>query len=86
MMKLSSIRVSSIASTILRGRAYRLRHFVAAFALVAICIPAHAADVNARIRGTVTDPAGAVVANATVVAKNTATGVKFETTSQANGG
>jgi len=47
---------------------------------------ARAADVNGRIKGTVTDPAGAVVVKATVVATNTATGVKFVTTSQADGG
>ncbi len=47
---------------------------------------ARAADVNGRIKGTVTDPAGAVVVKATVVATNTATGVKFDTTSQADGG
>jgi len=46
---------------------------------------ARAADVNGRIRGTVSDPAGAVVTKATVEATNTATGVKFDTVSQANG-
>ncbi|ADW70659.1 TonB-dependent receptor [Granulicella tundricola] len=46
---------------------------------------AHAADVNARIKGTVTDPAGAVIPNVKVIAINQATGVKFTTTSQANG-
>lgn len=47
---------------------------------------AHAADFNARVRGTVTDPAGAVVPNARVVATNLATGVAFTTTSQSDGG
>ncbi len=47
---------------------------------------AQAADVNGRIQGTVTDPTSAVVANADVVATNIATGVKFETTSQTDGG
>ncbi len=47
---------------------------------------AHAADVNAHIKGTVTDPAGAVVANANVTATNEATGVKYTTTSQGDGG
>ena len=47
---------------------------------------ARAADVNGRIKGTVTDPAGAVVVNATIVATNTATGVKFDTASQSDGG
>ena len=47
---------------------------------------AFAVDVNGRIRGTVTDPAGAVIPNAQVTATNQATGVKFTTTSQGNGG
>ncbi len=45
----------------------------------------HAVDVNARIRGTVTDPSGAVVPNATVTATNESTGVKFVTKTQPNG-
>jgi len=46
---------------------------------------AHAADVNARIKGTVTDPAGAVIAHANITATNQATGVKFVTTSESDG-
>jgi hypothetical protein len=47
---------------------------------------AYAADVNAHIKGTVTDPAGAVIAKASVIATNEATGVKYTTESQADGG
>jgi hypothetical protein len=47
---------------------------------------AHAADVNAHIKGTVTDPAGAVIAKANVIAINEATGVNYTTVSQADGG
>ncbi|HET9184369.1 MAG TPA: carboxypeptidase regulatory-like domain-containing protein [Candidatus Angelobacter sp.] len=43
------------------------------------------ADVYATIRGTVTDPSGAVVAGAQVTATNTLTGVSKTVTSQANG-
>jgi hypothetical protein len=43
------------------------------------------AQINARIKGTVTDPTGAVVAGATVVATNEQTGVKSTTTSSASG-
>ena len=46
---------------------------------------AYAVDVNARIKGTVTDPSGAVIPGATVTATNTATGVKYPTKSLANG-
>jgi hypothetical protein len=46
---------------------------------------ANAADVNARIKGTVTDPSGAVLPGVTVVATNQATGVKFDTKTQADG-
>jgi hypothetical protein len=46
---------------------------------------AYAVDVNARIKGTVTDPTGAVVPGASVTATNTATGVKYPTKSLSNG-
>lgn len=63
------------------------RGIALALALLAVAsIAAQAADVNGRIKGTVTDPVGAVVVKATVVATNAATGVKFNTTSQADGG
>lgn len=45
----------------------------------------YAADVNGRIKGTITDPGGAVISNASVVATNQATGVKFTTISGTNG-
>ena len=63
-----------------------MRRLGIALAFVIAFSSARAADVNGRIKGTVTDPAGAVVTKATVVATNTATGVKFDTTSQADGG
>jgi Carboxypeptidase regulatory-like domain len=46
---------------------------------------ARADDVYGRIRGTVTDPAGAVVPRAKIVATNTATGVSKEAISAADG-
>ena len=46
---------------------------------------AYAVDVNARIKGTVTDPSGAVVPGAAVTATNTATGVKYPTKANASG-
>jgi Carboxypeptidase regulatory-like domain len=46
---------------------------------------AHAADVNAHIKGTVTDPAGAVIAKASVIATNEATGIKYTTESSSTG-
>jgi hypothetical protein len=63
-----------------------MRRLGIALAFVLAISSARAADVNGRIKGTVTDPAGAVVSKATVEATNTATGVKFDTTSQADGG
>lgn len=61
--------------------------------LMALCIIligaigiAHAIDVKARIRGTVTDPQGAVLAGIKVTALNEATGVKFEAVTGADGG
>src|SRR5580698_3154368 len=55
-------------------------------AILAVSVSyAHAADVNAKIKGTVTDPAGAVIGNAAIVATNEATGVKYTTVSQGDG-
>lgn len=44
-----------------------------------------AADITARVRGTVTDPSGAVVANANVTATNNDTGVTYKATSSSSG-
>ena len=46
---------------------------------------AHAVDVNGRIKGTVTDPSGAVMPGVQVTATNVATGVKFDTKALADG-
>lgn len=48
-------------------------------------VSAYTADVNGRIKGTVSDPSGAVISQATVVATNQNTGVKFTTTSSGDG-
>ena len=67
----------------------RLPHWrrIATIGLFALSLSAaaHAADVNGRIRGTVTDPSGAVVPNANIVATNQQTGVKFTTTAGKSG-
>jgi hypothetical protein len=46
---------------------------------------AYAVEVTARIKGTVTDPTGAVLPNVTVTATNQDTGVITTTTTMANG-
>jgi hypothetical protein len=46
---------------------------------------AYAVDVNARIKGTVTDPQGGALAGIHVTAVNEATGLKLETVSQSDG-
>ena len=48
--------------------------------------PIHAIDVNGRIKGTVTDPAGAAVVGAKVAAINIDTGVESDTVTGADGG
>ncbi len=55
--------------------------------VVLVCLAglAYAVDVNARIKGTVTDPQGSALAGANVIATNLATGVKYTTVSAANG-
>jgi hypothetical protein len=61
------------------------RHSAVVLALAAGIGVAHGADVNGRIKGTVTDPTGAVLPNVPVVATNQATGIKYPTTSQSDG-
>ncbi|HEY4354564.1 MAG TPA: carboxypeptidase-like regulatory domain-containing protein, partial [Acidobacteriaceae bacterium] len=66
-------------------RRYLSRWFATVIIALALT-PAYAFDVNARIKGVVTDPQNAVVAGVTIIATNADTGVKFTTTSQADGG
>jgi len=49
-------------------------------------VAAHAADAKARIRGTVSDPQGAVMAGVKITATNEATSVKYEAVSGSDGG
>jgi hypothetical protein len=56
--------------------------------IIFLCVayqPASADSIYATIRGTAADPQGAVIADAQVVATNTATGVNYTTKSQPNG-
>ncbi|HEV2577560.1 MAG TPA: carboxypeptidase-like regulatory domain-containing protein [Acidobacteriaceae bacterium] len=55
------------------------------FLLAFATLPASAIDVNGRIKGTVTDPSGAVLPGVQVTATNSATGVKFETKTLSDG-
>jgi hypothetical protein len=61
------------------------RRFILGVLLAASFSYAHAVEVTARIKGTVTDPSGAVVPKATVTVTNTQTGVVSTTTSNASG-
>ncbi len=62
------------------------RNIVVIFTLAVACVCAQAANVNARIRGLVTDPQDAVIAGAQITATNIATGVKYTTVSGQDGG
>ncbi len=53
--------------------------------VLAFTYSARAIEVNGRIKGSVTDPSGAVLPGVDVTATNTATGVKFDTKTQADG-
>src|SRR5579863_3004997 len=62
--------------------------FVIAMAIVALLVSANVAradNVYGSIRGTVTDPSGATVSGAKVVATNTATGISKEATTGNDG-
>ncbi len=69
------------------ARPFFLRMLALGLFLVFLCgAPfARAVETSARIKGTVTDPTGAVIPNATVTATNEATGVVYTTVSQPNG-
>ena len=63
-----------------------IRNVLVSLALLSLGIGiGHAVDVNARIKGVVTDPQGAVVPGAQVTATNEQTGVQYQTKSQGNG-
>jgi hypothetical protein len=64
----------------------RLKVLALCIVLLGALSIARAADVNGRIKGTITDPRGAVLAGAKVSATNEATGVKFDTVSTGDGG
>src|ERR1700750_849616 len=53
--------------------------------LLLLTTSAYAVEVTARIKGTVTDPTGAVLPNVTVTATNRDTGVVTTTTTMSNG-
>jgi hypothetical protein len=54
-------------------------------ALGLLSVPANADNLYASIRGTVVDPSGAMVSGVTLTAKNTATGISFNTTTSKEG-
>jgi hypothetical protein len=58
---------------------------VTVFCFCCMALQVWSADVTARIRGTVTDPSGAVVPNAELTATNTQTGVAYRAKSQTGG-
>ena len=63
-------------------KGFQLR-FVSLLLLLSVC--AYAAEVTARIKGTVTDPSGAIIPNVTVTATNQDTGVVTTTTTSSTG-
>ena len=71
------------------SRENRAVYSLISFLLFALlCLAPHAAwsqAASGTISGTVTDPTGAVIPNASVVLENTATGVKFNTVSNGTG-
>jgi len=61
------------------------RALVVGFFCTSLALQVWSAELTARIRGTVTDPTGAVVANATVTATNIDTGVAYNAKAQTSG-
>ena len=66
-------------------RRIRIDRVVLAALLFVSFVTANAVEVTARIKGTVTDPTGAMVPNVQVTATNTDTGVVTTTTTSTTG-
>jgi hypothetical protein len=63
----------------------RLSFTIIPFLLFALTLPGRAQTVTGAVRGTITDPSGAIVSGATVTATNTATGVQTSVTANQTG-
>lgn len=73
-------------SKAVRGMGNVAAGLLIAFALLLSALPAHAQNYAGSIRGTVTDPSGAVVAGATVILRDVGTNATSETTTNDQGG
>lgn len=60
-------------------------HILSVILLVVCCVVSRAQTITGSVNGTVTDPSGAVIPNAKVMATNTETGVATETTTNTDG-
>ena len=65
---------------------FSLRGIALVLLLIGALQFAQAADVNARIKGVVTDPQGGALTGIQITATNEATGVKFDTVTGSDGG
>jgi len=63
----------------------KLRHLLALLGIGVVCSVSPAQTITASITGTATDPTGAAIPNAKIVATNTGTGVPYAVTSNAAG-
>lgn len=62
-----------------------MKRFVLAILLAVLCVALHAQEYRGTITGTVNDPSGAVIPNATVKATNNATNNVSETKTNSDG-
>jgi len=69
----------------MKGFSYLLRPVLVFAALLILLAPAPAQEVSASLTGVVSDPSGAVVANATITARDTTRGTPWTTSTNAEG-
>jgi hypothetical protein len=80
----ANVSIENLTTEVTRMKPFQVLSILLVFTFIC-AIPANADNLYASIRGTVTDPTGAVVSGAKLTATNAATGIPYTTTSNSSG-